>query len=53
LDSREELQGPHLLAALVLSGQWVQAHRCCERMVAKGRLGATGLRRSHRFFGSS
>lgn len=26
---RDEDREPHLLAALVLSGQWAQAHRCC------------------------
>jgi len=35
--------GPHLLAALVLSGQWAQAHRCCQRMVHGDPPGATGL----------
>ena len=40
---------PHLLAALVLSGQWARAHRCCERMVLWGVSGSNGVAKEPSF----
>jgi len=43
----DENTGTNLLAALVLSGRWALARRCCERMVRPDHAGTTGTQRSH------
>jgi hypothetical protein len=42
----------NLLAALVLSGRWTLARRCCERMVRPDHAGTAGTQRSHLPFSS-
>ncbi len=49
---QNEDRGPHLLAALVLSGQWARAHRCCERMVLWGVSGSNGVAKEPSFLRS-
>ncbi|MHC4090056.1 MAG: hypothetical protein ACYSUQ_03685 [Planctomycetota bacterium] len=45
--------GINLLAALVLSGRWALARRCCERMVRSDQAAAARRQRSHTPFSSS